>query len=162
VARSRRASCSEGARGALLPRKDDDVLNAPTTVCTPNRKNSASTFLRFFRRRSQRRCWSETRNAAGPRHVFPEWKTQLGADDSEIVHLLDSERGESVHATRTNDRAVTDFVPISRVPRSDRERSHPAFGFHSFGPPWVGEASVGIVRYFYDLRGTRRRVCDHL
>ena len=53
---------------------------------------------------------------------------------------------------------VWDYIPISQVPIEDR--SHPAYGFHWFGPSGTPEPRIGIPAHSFESATGDQEVVD--
>ena len=61
-----------------------------------------------------------------------QWETKMAEFDREIIGLMKTERGETVHGPGTTERADMSMIPITKI--STPDRGHPAYGDHFSGP----------------------------
>ena len=54
--------------------------------------------------------------------------------------------------------SVDEFIPVTEIRTADR--THPAYGFHWFGPPGTPPPKVGRKARFFELGGTKEEVVE--
>jgi len=79
---------------------------------------------------------------------FPNWLARRPADDQEFLAFLKDQRNYEQKRGGAEVSVAWDYIPVSRVPTTNR--SHPAYGFHWFGPPGTPEPLVGVPVHSFE------------
>jgi|SRR3990172_1975455 len=83
---------------------------------------------------------------------FSTWSAGRTPEERELLIFLRDQRNNEQKRGGAEVLVTWDYVPFSRAPASDR--SHPAYGFHWFGPPGTLAPLVGIpVHSFESVSG---------
>lgn len=72
---------------------------------------------------------------------FLVWLAGRAPAERELLTFLKNQRNNEHKRGAADVLVAWDYIPFSRVPAADR--SHPAYGFHWFGPPGTPEPLVG-------------------
>jgi hypothetical protein len=89
---------------------------------------------------------------------FTAWQSSRTSSDTELLEFMRVQRIAEVHRDGADVEARVHFIPITEVRRADR--SHPAYGFHVFGPGDIEPASVGVTAHWFELGGTQIEAAD--
>lgn len=75
---------------------------------------------------------------------FTPWREARTAKDRELLAFMVKQRNfAEKRGSAEFNAADWEWIPITEI-RSDADRSHPAYGFHWFGPPIALLASAGL------------------
>jgi hypothetical protein len=86
--------------------------------------------------------------------VPSEWEPK---EERDIFYFFNEQRRLVVHQGTAKAEFDLEYVPVSTLPR---ERSHPAFGHHWFGPPGTEEPAIGRRTYFFKIDGKEVSVLE--
>ncbi len=89
---------------------------------------------------------------------FSNWKKGLTTTQQDLWKFADDQRGIEVHQKGANVRAETEFIPLTHLPREDR--SHPAYGFHWFGPPTMPPPKIGLRVHYFERNDSAEKAID--
>ena len=81
------------------------------------------------------------------RSWFDDWKKRN--DTTGMIDFMRNQRRQEIHLHGANVHSRPHFIPITDI-RQDR-LAHPAYGFHSFGPPDIPIPQVAVDTAFFEL-----------
>ncbi|MBI3695603.1 MAG: hypothetical protein HY238_12290 [Acidobacteria bacterium] len=86
---------------------------------------------------------------------FPHWFGNLSAEDQNLLKFSKDQRNSEQKRGGADVTVIWEYVPVTQV-RTERA-THPAYGFHWFGPPGTPPPRVGIpVHLFESSRGDQQ------
>jgi hypothetical protein len=71
--------------------------------------------------------------------------------DADLISAMKGERDQSVHKQGPSLTTAIDWIPVTEIVATDR--SHPAYGFHWFGPPGTEPPRLGRTVYTFNGSG---------
>lgn len=89
---------------------------------------------------------------------FSTWLADRTAEERELLAFLKNQRNYEQKQGGAEVAVGWDYIPISRVPSTNR--SHPAYGFHWFGPPGTPEPLVGIPVHSFESASGDQEVIE--
>jgi hypothetical protein len=89
---------------------------------------------------------------------FPKWMASLPAEDQQLLVAMNDQRVSEVHKTGADAHAELRRVPITEIQTDDR--SHPAYGFHWYGPPGTPVPTLGRIEHFFKLGDDPEQIID--
>ncbi len=87
---------------------------------------------------------------------FPRWKAALTADDADLFDFMKAQRNTALKEGEAKTDVTVEFIPVTELRRPPG--THPAYGFHWFGPPGVRPPSVGVKVHRFEVSGRKEEV----
>jgi hypothetical protein len=81
------------------------------------------------------------------RKWYQGWLDLHSIEERQVISFILGQRRAEAHRSGAKLRSKTVFKPISEI--RVEQRGHPAYGFHSFGPPGTPLTQIGIDTKFF-------------
>lgn len=87
---------------------------------------------------------------------FPTWLGNRSAEDQELLKFLKTQRNYDQKRGGPEVAVVWEYIPVTQL--RTESRTHPAYGFHWFGPPGTPPPTVGIPVHSFESASGEREV----
>jgi len=87
---------------------------------------------------------------------YPGWRATLPPDDADLFDFMKAQRNTMLKEGEPKTDIAIEYIPVTELRRPPG--THPAYGFHWFGPPGVPPPSVGVKVHRFEVSGKKEEV----